>query len=466
MGANRLQQDASCNWEDEGLKIDRIPFPWDIFPEALTASLQQLARSCATSVTPLPGIVFGVIGAILGRSLCVSPKRGWLEPVSPVWHGDIRVSGAGKTPAQQLLLRALSQVESEERRLSLTDMTLPGLREELTEHPTGGMLYTMSELSSFVTSRYYSGAARETWLRLWDGETIRYRCKDECLEIQEPRVSLIGGTQPSVFKQIFSGNKGIIHQDGIVFRFLFTHEPPGYFEYTREGWDQENEGVWERLIFRTTEYVGRWLKVEEVGMPATRVMLLDEAGEALFRSWVNALDITRFEAAEELQGFLSKAKAYCLRLTGLLHCINRFLEGGTPGKNLTTEDVSRGIKATMFYLGQAFSLVDLINKEKGEKVQMVSERTGYLAQALISLQSRLDEGKLAISLVASEFNRVAPKNFMISAKGMGGWLKLLGLSKTQGKVDSNGQRAVYCLVWDQSTEDLIAKNQQCSDMAA
>ncbi len=82
------------------------PFPWETFPSELADGLRQLARACATGDHALPGVAFCILGAALGRTLSVSPKAGWREPLI-FYIGDIRPSGAGKTPAAMELIRVL-----------------------------------------------------------------------------------------------------------------------------------------------------------------------------------------------------------------------------------------------------------------------------------------------------------------------------------------------------------------------
>jgi len=95
---------AECPpWEPEEDPADtakklfpRGPFPWEVLPSSIADSLKQLARSCASSPTSLPGAAVSILNSAIGSTVAISPKRSWLEPLIS-WCGDIRPSGEGKS---------------------------------------------------------------------------------------------------------------------------------------------------------------------------------------------------------------------------------------------------------------------------------------------------------------------------------------------------------------------------------
>jgi hypothetical protein len=251
-----------------------IPFPWDILPSGVSESLQRLARACASSASSLPDAAFCNLASVLGRSLCVSPKEGWREPLI-FWHADVRPSGAGKTPAARELANALHQAQAKEhsrwkseaddyrklpkkdrdrapepaksRGYFLSDLTLEGLRDDLENHPTGGLVVIQDELSAFIggQNQYKQrGTDRESWLALWDGKPARIVRKDRSVYLVGARVSVFGGIQPGVFKRVFSdGDGGLYLVDGTIFRFLLTCEGHRFYELTPESWDTGSRNV-------------------------------------------------------------------------------------------------------------------------------------------------------------------------------------------------------------------------------
>ena len=163
-------------WEKAHMLFHKKDFPWEVFPPSIAKSLQQLARSCATSANSLPGVAIAVLSSTLGSTILVAPKESWKEPLT-FWVADIRDSGEGKTPAMRSLCKVLYEAqdsanhnydlaidrwnnEPKDRRGSeprrprgyyATDLTLEGIREEISGH--GGLICIQNEVSAFLTSQ-------------------------------------------------------------------------------------------------------------------------------------------------------------------------------------------------------------------------------------------------------------------------------------------------------------------------
>lgn len=95
----------------------------------------------------------------------------------------------------------------------VTELTIEALRDELTEHPTGGLLVLLDELSTFVSgqNQYKSGGKgtdREAWLCLHDGNPARIIRAGKSVFIAGSRIQLCGGIQPEIFRSAFSGDAG------------------------------------------------------------------------------------------------------------------------------------------------------------------------------------------------------------------------------------------------------------------
>ncbi|MEA3417220.1 MAG: DUF3987 domain-containing protein, partial [Thermodesulfobacteriota bacterium] len=200
-------------WDRARELFPRLPFPWEVLPAETTESLQQLARSHATSPLALPGAAVAIFASVLGSTVKISPKKAWREPFI-FWVTDIRPSGSGKTPAMRALCSMLykAQTVADEdckRRLEeelskkkkdqrpvpraksyfITDLTLEGLRADTTGH--GGSVCVLDELSAFISgqNQYKSkGSDRESWIALHDGNPARIVRAKESYTISDPRI--------------------------------------------------------------------------------------------------------------------------------------------------------------------------------------------------------------------------------------------------------------------------------------
>ena len=459
-----------------------VMFPWDVFPEKVAACFQQLARACASSASSLPGSAFCLLGSAVGRGLSVSPKDGWSEPLI-FWHGDIRPSGAGKTPAARELAEVFHQAQAREhlrwkteddewRRLPkkekdqrnpptrargyfATDLTLEGLRDDLVDHPTGGIVIIQDELSGFITAQNQykaKGNDREAWLSLWDGKPARVVRKDRSVFLSGGRVSLFGGIQPGVFQRAFGKDEeGIYLVDGTVFRFLLTCEGHSFHELTAEAWQDDNRAAWNHILSTALHWADEQTKRD----PPTLRQLLNVGAQQAFLDWRNTREGSIHDLPEQFRGFLPKAYSYALRLAGVIHCLHRFHEGAEPDTILSLIDIQRGIHAVEFYLGQTVGALQVL-EDSTHQPDTQDERVLRLALVLDSLRGETDSGRLAVGFIHERFNEGIPEQQQFKyPKTMGAFLRSIGLTITDSLHDANKRSRARCLLWDEKVDSFL-----------
>lgn len=454
----------------------RRPFPWSVFPDSIAQSLRQLARACAGSANPLPGAALCIINAALGRTLAVSPKDGWTEPLI-VWNADIRISGDGKTAPAWKLLRLFQEAQAAEherfkqadedwramkkedrdgipppvpaRSYFATDLTLEGLRSDLEGHPTGGTVIMLSELSSFVSSQNQykkGGSDRESWLCLHDGNDARVVRAGKTMLITGARPQVLGGIQPGIFGAVFGGDGGQYLEDGTIFRFLVTCEPSAHYPLTGEAWNEANRTAWEDTLSKALQWANR-----QGG--TTFPVRLSENALALFLDWRNGLDIQKTTLPVAFRGFLPKAYGYALRLAGGLHAIRQFAHGLEPCSIIGPEELQHGLDAVGFYLGQAVDALQVILDNEHAAPLEASARTVRLAQVLAALRDEVESGRLAVGHIWERFNAgLAQEEQFATSNSFGAFLRSCGLTITAAKHNANGRRGVHCLMWDERAQ--------------
>jgi hypothetical protein len=478
-------------WQVASRMFPRIPFPWEVLPGEIADSLQQLGRACATSPYALPGAAFCMVGSIMGRTVVVSPKEGWEAPLI-IWHMDIRGSGDGKTPPVRLMARPIHEAQRKEqicyreamdaylrlpkkvrekepppappRGYFVSDLTLEGLRDDLVNSPHGGILGIHDEISAFLSAQNQykpKGTDREAWLLLYDGHSSRIVRAGRTIFLDGARVSIFGGVQPRVFKTFFGGEDGLYLEDGTLYRFLATCEPPTYYDLTAESWGDRDRDTWEALLHRAMDWVDGRLFACEGRIEKPIRMILDSEAQAKFFEWRNQIFSFKDQLPAQLRGFLPKAVEYVLRLTGVIHCMTMFSVGRPPQAILSVEDLERGIKAVGFYVGQIQGALRLIEKEYYSPPE-ISERSLLLAQTLDELRPHLENGRLAVGFILKQYNMIAPKTQMVGTpRGMGAVLRAVNLTISPGKHNANGRRSVKCLSWGKDTETFIKQCLQC-----
>ncbi|NQT55490.1 MAG: DUF3987 domain-containing protein [Desulfobacteraceae bacterium] len=457
----------------------RGPFPWDVLPSSIAESLKQLARSCASSETSLPGAAIAIFASLIGDVVSVSPKLSWQEPLI-FWFSDIRPSGTGKTPAARSLCQVLydAQKEADEeykqgmgewdslprkdkgkppdrpRGYFVTDLTLEGLRSDHSGH--GGKVCVLDELSSFLSAQNQykakKGSDRESWLALYDGKPARIVRAKESITLSGSRISIFGGVQPGVWRKTFSGEDGEIYLiDGTIFRFLPTYEGSAFYPLTAESWSDENCGAWEHLLRTVMSWSDSQQEAEN-----RKVLCLSEDAQEIFFEWRNGLMQVKDDLPGQVRGFIPKLVGAALRFAGVLYLMDVFSRGEAPGSILQIDDITKGTRLSVFYLGHIIQAMEALTSKDIPEVFEVTGQMIHLAKTLEVMKPELDSGRLAIGYIQERFNEKCDKGLKVrSPHLMGSMLRKYDLTITGGRYQANGRSGVYCLVWDEKTNSFI-----------
>jgi hypothetical protein len=466
--------------KEEDLIRDQFPrrsFPWEVLPLEISESLQQLARSCASSPTSLPGVAVAIFSSLIGSTVNVSPKRSWSEPLI-FWSCDIRPSGAGKTPAARSLCEVLYQEQAKadevyKKELELweslpkehrgaspprphgyfvTNLTLEGLRNDHGGH--GGKVCILDEVSAFLSSqneyKQRGGSDRESWLCLFDGKPARVVRAKETLTLSGSRISIFGGVQPGIWRKAFTQDGEVFLLDGTIFRFLPTFEGEAFFPLTSEAWSEENKQRWENLLKEAI----RWSnKLSEAG--ERRPLILSEDAQSDFLRWRNGLVMDRDGLPEAVRGFIPKLVGYALRWSGVLYLLDAFVHGREPGSILQAVDVQKGIRVSSFYLGHILTAMDVLGGASPDVVE-VTDQVIHLAMTLKAMEPEVDNGRLAIGYVQEKYNEFSDPFLEVKSPHlMGSLLRRCGLTVTGGRHKANGRVGVFCLQWDKKTKSFL-----------
>lgn len=479
----RAGQSTSTS-QDSCIVCPRVPYPWEVLPDPITSSLKQLGRSCATSPTALPLYAICMVSAAVGRFYEVSPKSSWQEPLI-FWGADIRHSGQGKTAQMQALAKAFKdrQAAEHERYLAeiqtweatppkerrgqqpprkvrgyfVTALTLEGVHADLDQHPTGGLVVLMNELSAWLNGQgeYKGGRGsdRESWLCLHDGGAARIARAGGSVMLRGARPQICGGIQPGIFARQFSSQNGTYLEDGTIYRMLVSYEGQSVYPLTAESWSEDSSKIWRKTMDAAME----WADEQTETTRAT----LDAGAQQRFLNWANDLRGQMDDMPSAFRGFIPKAIGYALRLTGAIHLLHCFSAGEKPRSILTSQDVERGIRVAEYHLGQAMDALQLVTAQGAVRTPAeVSDRSAALALTLGQLRDQTDDGKLAVGRIREEYDAmVLPADRLGSDRAMGALLRSCGLPPRAGKHDFRDKRRVSCLIWDDSVDSFIQK--QC-----
>jgi len=95
------------------VKLENIEFPIDIFPIQIQNYFIQCRDKLDASIDYMGGSMLWLISVIVGNSLKVEVKKGWIESVN-IWISLVGRAGIGKTPSIKKIIFPLTKINNNE----------------------------------------------------------------------------------------------------------------------------------------------------------------------------------------------------------------------------------------------------------------------------------------------------------------------------------------------------------------
>jgi len=210
---------------------------------------------------------------------------------------------------------------------------------------TVDLIIYCDELASFFASfdKYRKGGGDRTrWLSLYDGRSLKSNRKGDDTRIyaKATGISIVGGIQPQVLKQIMESD--VACEDGLWSRFTWVRLPLTVTPAPSRGrYDLSEllEGLYRRLSTST----GHTYK-------------LDSQAQKLWEKWHYELENLKInEPSPILRAIYPKMKERAGRIALIAHCIHQAL--GEPfSEYITVERLSKAIDFTQWLINQSREL--------------------------------------------------------------------------------------------------------------
>jgi hypothetical protein len=370
--------------------------PAPMFPDAaLPKPVKRLVREAAKAIGCPPdaiGLAALVnLGAAIGNSRVIQPKRGWTEGAS-IYGAAIAESGEKKTAAiaaatdvtqklenrlnrqyeQKLEQYAAEQREYEARRkdaakegraapapppkptaerVAVNDTTIEALIPILKENPRG-VLQERDELVGWVKAmdQYKAGgrgADRQFWLSAWSNRPVSVDRKgqDAPISVLRPFVGVVGSIQPDVLPELAQAR-----EDGMLERFLLA-----FPETVNSLWTEDEISDVARVDY--TDLCERLrnlsMDTDELGDPVEIPVSFSEGAKEIY---INAYNEHRIEMGSptfppHLRSPWAKLEGYFLRLI-LIMAACRFVEEEEP-ERIEETDILRAVLLIDYFKAQA-----------------------------------------------------------------------------------------------------------------
>lgn len=372
---------------DPIVKIEsKEAFPLDVFPDNVSSYISSCNTTLGHSTDFMGSGLIWMISVIVGNSLKVEVKKGWIECCS-VWIAVVGKAGVGKTPAINSVIKPLVEVNSREIReyrkmkekyeeyaklskedkansvevrkpnrgqFIVNDVTIEALVELHEENPNAVGVFK-DELAGWIKdmNKYRAGGDLEFHLSAFSNSpayTTRKTVKDNY--IHSPIIPVLGGIQPAVLNQVFTDE---YRDNGFSDRLLLC-----YPDMIVERWN-ENE-ISDELLQWYSDYILSLhghirsdIKINDEGDVESKIVKFSkDARKELARIMDKITDRQNSEdETEATKSILPKQKTYLPRFSILLHVLDCYDNGVEFTEDIEAETVLKAERLVDYYISMA-----------------------------------------------------------------------------------------------------------------
>ena len=372
----KIPVECVCDYQTDPIDLRTSGFPTWVYPPPAQRFIESVARAIPVPVQFMGTAILPTAAVAIGskRSLIVSVDSDFIEPCI-VWVLLVGESGCGKSPVLEIAARPLVRIDSdyydeyvEQRELWLARSKKdredaphrrPLIRTDATiETLTHDLKISKAILGLFDEGRELTGqfqgyspgrqeSNRAKYLQLFGGRRLdrRRMGQDEGgidILINNPRVSLLGGIQPSGLGKLLTRQGD--DDDGMVYRFLLT---PG------SACDEEGEG-------HITDADWYEAAIRSFFCLPERHMELSSDALLLLKGTVR-----RWRKEGYRPEIIAKMKDYISRVALVLGHYWMYFE--EADRDITLEDLERAVEICQWHLDSYYQVEDkLIARSDGK----------------------------------------------------------------------------------------------------
>jgi hypothetical protein len=432
------------------------PFPLKIFPKRLRHLIRKAGKALHIEPEIIASTVLAIVSSAIGNTIRVSPKEGYNVPPF-LWLIVIALSGYGKTPAFQLLLKPVEQRQARayqdykkasqrykmqmiQIKKSKSQCSIPDkpraehfLIEDFTIEALGdifedcsrGVVCYISEIAAMISglNQYKArGNDRQHYLKLFDCDSWKIDRKAHGIKfVPNTGASIIGGIQPKIMPRIFHEEA---FDEGLIPRFLLILAERKPLKFSRVAITEEDISYWAELLDWCYKIP---VNLDENGFVKPNILKLNNKTLRHWERFHNDYMERMTSLSERAKVFIPKlAGYYSLKIAGILHCIKKFDQGGKINGKIDLQTIKESINIIRYFAGQVMRALKLYDRESSA-VKLNDAQT-KLIRTLYDLKNEVKQGKLRLLLITDAFNNDMPENVKLSSKQIRNMLIGLGLT--------------------------------------
>jgi len=341
--------------EKPKIDLDKLTFPIDIFPENIQHYILESANTLNLSIDYMGCSFMWLISVIVGNSLKIELKNGWIENGS-LWISLVGKAGIGKTPSINHIIRPIEIINnthikryikeyakwveydkkdkkekehSEEVRkpkktqFIVNDITLEALI-DLHEENKNAVGVFKDELAGWFKdmNKYRQGSDLEFWLSCWSGKAANMNRKTaKSSFVDKPHIPVLGGIQPSIFDQF---NTDENKENGFTDRMLISFPDLYVTNYNENEINLDLIYWYDSYIQKFFDLVKReWVQYTDEDDIKPIISVLTQLAK---KEWIRIHDqISEMQNSdsenEYMKSMLPKQKSYIPRFAMLLNAL-------------------------------------------------------------------------------------------------------------------------------------------------
>lgn len=362
-------------------------FPIDIFPSTIQNYILQCNKTLDSSIDYMGCSFLWLSSVIIGNSLNVRVKNGWVEN-STLWISIVGRAGLGKTPSISNIIfplmkknnkeiktfikqndkyqayKALDKKEQQKTeeikrplktQFIVNDITLEALV-DLHEESDNSIGVFKDELAGWFKdmNKYRAGSDLEFWLSSWSGKSVSLNRKTaKSAFVEKPFIPVLGGIQPSILNIFYTDEN---KDNGFIDRMLLSYPNLEIEKYN------EKEMPLDIIEWYSASIIGFFdaVKTQMVKRNIEQEIepqIVDFSIEAK-KEWQRIFnEITEVQNSdnenEYMKSMLPKQKSYIPRFSLIINTIDCFFNDKTNVTLISKESILKAEKLSKYFIAMA-----------------------------------------------------------------------------------------------------------------
>ena len=371
------------------INTEDLIFPIDIFPAPIQTYLIECNQTLDSSIDYMGCSLLWLLSVIVGNSIHVQVKRGWIEPCN-MWVAIVGKAGLGKTPSISNIIAPLQKINSRlikeyikdynkflaydkmkieekkqveevqkpiKKQFIANDITLEALV-DLHEQSKNSVGVFKDELNGWFKdmNKYREGSDLEFWLSTWSGKSVTVnRMTRAGSFVDKPLIPVLGGIQPSILNTFYTDEN---KDNGFVDRMLLTFPSLEIESYNDNELPHETLQWYNDAIVAYYEAIKRNCIVydDDMDIEPYIAKFNKEAQQEWKRIFNEITNVQNSDDENEyMKSMLPKQKSYIPRFALLIHTLDSFIKSQPLHDmlSITKESMFKAEKLSKYFIAMA-----------------------------------------------------------------------------------------------------------------